>query len=145
VSAVVNTLAAIKAMLDEHGRCPKGNTVLRQIDSDWVEVTTPHLDRHNDCLQMYIRKDGDGYLFSDDGYTLNDLLNSGCALDSPERRELLKTTLSGFGVRLEGEHLMLKTTPERFALEAHRFVQAMQAVPSALLDSFPVFQPQHEA
>jgi len=140
----MNTLAAIKAMLDEHGSL-KDNTVLRWIDSDWIEVTTPHLDRHNDCLQVYIRKDGDSYELSDDGYTLNDLLNSGCALDCPERRELLETILSGFGVQLEGEQLLLKTTPEKFALEIHRFVQAMQAVPSALLDSFPVFQPQHEA
>jgi len=145
VSDGMNTLTAIKAMLDEHGCCPKGNIVLRQIDSDWVEVTTPHLDHHNDCLQVYIRKDGDGYMFSDDGYTINDLLNSGCALDSPERRFLLETILSGFGVRLESEQLLLKTTSERFALEIHRFVQAMLAVPSALLACFPVYQPQHEA
>jgi len=141
----MNTLTAINALLDEHDGCRNGNTVLRQLDNDWVEVTTPHLDRHNDCLQMYIRKEGDGYVFSDDGYTINDLLNSGYALDSPERRELLQTILSGFGVRLESEQLLLKTTSERFALEIHRFVQAMQAVPSALLDSFPVFQPQYEA
>jgi len=145
VSDGMNTLTAINALLAEHGACRNGNTALRQIDNDWVEVTTPHLDRHNDYLQMYIRKDGDGYVFSDDGYTINDLLNSGCALDSPERWELLQTTLSGFGVQLDGEHLLLKTTSERFALEKHRFAQAMLAVPSILLASFPVFQPQHEA
>jgi len=131
----MNTFAAINAMLVEHGCCPKDKPMLRQIDNDWVELTTPHLDRHNDYLQVYVRKDGDGYVFSDDGYTINDLLNSGCALDSPERQALLQTTLVGFGAQLDGERLLLKTTPDRFALEKRRFIRAMMVVPSILLDS----------
>jgi len=124
----MNTLHDIKAMMDGYHHWLKDKTILRQIDSDWVQVTTPHLDRHNDCLQIYIRKQGNGYLLSDDGYIINDLIDSGCALDSPKRQELLKTTLAGFGVQLDGEQLLVKTTPERFALKKHNLMQAMLAV-----------------
>jgi len=124
----MNTLHDIKAMVDNYHHWLKDKTALRQIDNDWVQVTTPHLDRHNDCLQIYIRKENGGYLLTDDGYIINDLIDSGCALDSPKRQELLKTTLAGFGVQLDGEQLFLKTTPENFALKKHNFIQAMLAV-----------------
>jgi len=124
----MNTLHDIKAMMDGYSRWLKDKTVLRQIDNDWVQVTTPHIDRHNDCLQIYIRKKDGGYLLTDDGYVINDLVNSGCELDSPKRQELLKTTLAGFGVQLDGEQLLVKTTPEKFALRKHSLMQAMLAV-----------------
>jgi len=124
----MNTLDEVKIMLNDYSRWLKDKTVLRQVDNDWVQITTPHLDRHNDCLQIYIRKDANGYVLTDDGYIINDLLNSGCALDSPKRQELLRITLAGFGVQLDGEQLTIKTTPVNFALKKHNLVQAMLAV-----------------
>src|SRR5512137_2034233 len=95
----------IQRLLDAYYAWLKDKTALRQID-DWVEITTPYLDRHNDYLQMYVtkkkdgeRKDGD-YILTDDGYIIEDLRQSGCNLDSPKRIALLHTTLNGFGIRL---------------------------------------------
>ena len=31
----------------------KDKTTLREVDGEWVEITTPYLDRHNDALQIY--------------------------------------------------------------------------------------------
>jgi len=124
----MNTLDEVKIMVDGYIRWLKDKTILRQVDRDWVQVTTPHLDRHNDCLQIYIRKDKNGYVLTDDGYIINDLLNSGCSLDRPKRQELLRITLAGFGVQLDGEELTIKTTPVNFALKKHNLVQAMLAV-----------------
>ncbi|MDR2207814.1 MAG: DUF1829 domain-containing protein [Azoarcus sp.] len=118
----------VKKLLDDYSRWLRDKTVLRQVGEEWVQVTTPYLDRHNDCLQLYIRREGNGYVLTDDGYTINDLIDSGCALDSPKRQELLKMTLAGFGVQLDGEQLLLKATPENFSLKKHNFVQAMLAV-----------------
>lgn len=118
----------IQRLIEQYTVWLKDKTVLREINEDWVEITTPHLDRHNDCLQFYIRKEDNGYVLSDDGYIINDLINSGCALDTPKRKELLKTTLAGFGVQLNGEELLLKATPENFSLKKHNFLQAMLAV-----------------
>ena len=118
----------IQKLLDDYTRWLKDKTVLKQAGVDWIEVTTPHLDRHNDHLQFYIRKDGNGYLLTDDGYIISDLISSGCPLDSPKRQELLKTTLAGFGVQVDGDQLLLHATPENFSLKKHNLIQAMLAV-----------------
>ncbi len=118
----------IQSLLDDYIRWLKDKTVLNQIDKHWVQVTTPHLDRHNDCLQFYVRQKNGGYLLTDDGYIINDLISSGCPLNGEKKQELLKTTLNGFGVQREGEQLSLKATPENFSRQKHNFVQAMLAV-----------------
>lgn len=124
----MSALEEVTKLLDDYSRWLKDKTALREVGQDWVQVTTPHLDRHNDCLQLYIRREGSGYVLTDDGYVIDDLINSGCALDSPKRQELLRTTLAGFGVQLDGEQLLLKATSENFALRKHNLIQAMLAV-----------------
>ncbi|MEW6039244.1 MAG: DUF1829 domain-containing protein [Pseudomonadota bacterium] len=118
----------VQKLLDNYTRWLRDKTVLRQIRGEWIQVTTPYLDRHNDQLQFYVRKENNGYVLTDDGYTLNDLINSGCPLDSPKRQELLKTTLAGFGVHLDGDEMVLKATPDNFSLKKHNLIQAMLAV-----------------
>lgn len=118
----------IQRLMEQYLHWLKDKTALKQIDQNWIQVTTPHLDRHNDCLQFYIRKEANGFLLSDDGYIIHDLISSGCALDSGKRKELLKMTLAGFGVQLDGETLILKASAENFALKKHNFLQAMLAV-----------------
>lgn len=71
----------------------------RQLD-DWVEITTPYLDRHNDYLQIYARRQNGSYILTDDGYILSKLELSGCKLESPKRLALLQMTLNEFGVKL---------------------------------------------
>ena len=102
-------------------------TTLRQIN-DWVEITTPYLDRHNDHLQIYARRRNGGFVLTDDGYTLQDLEQSGCKLDSGRRQGLLKMTLNGFGVQLNDRALEVHTSPDNFGLRKHNLVQAMLAV-----------------
>ncbi len=118
----------IQSLLDDYIRWLKDKTVLKQIDKRWVQVTTPHLDRHNDCLQFYVCQKNGGYLLTDDGYIINDLINSGCSLKSKKRKTLLETTLNGFGVQLEGEQLLLEATSKNFSRQKHNLVQAMLAV-----------------
>ena len=118
----------IQTLLDRYIVWLKDKTVLRRIGSDWVQVTTPHLDRHNDCLQFYVCKENGGYLLTDDGYIINDLRLSGCFPESKKRRAILKTTLAGFGVELNNNQLLVKATSENFSLKKHNLVQAMLAI-----------------
>lgn len=105
----------------------KAKTSWREIGA-WTELTTPYLDRHNDYIQIYLRQvDGD-YVLTDDGYTIDDLIQSGCSLESPRRKALLQTTLNGFGVRLVDGALEVSATPETFALRKHSLLQAILAV-----------------
>ncbi len=82
----------IQRLLDAYHAWLKDKTVLRQIDQ-WVEITTPYLDRHNDYIQIYAKKANGGFILTDDGYTIDDLEQSGCKLESQKRQDLLKMTL----------------------------------------------------
>lgn len=71
----------IEELLEKYLRWLKDKTILREIE-DTVEITTPYLDRHNDFLQIYVKRDQGGFIITDDGYIINDLKLSGCELDS---------------------------------------------------------------
>lgn len=115
-------------LLDRYWSWLKDQTTLREIDGDWVEISTPFLDRHNDGLQIYARQEGSDLLLSDDGYILRDLESSGCKLDSPRRQALIQLTLRGFGIQLVEDRLEVRARPENFAQRKHNLIQAMLGV-----------------
>ena len=117
----------IQRLLDDYLAWLRDKTTLREID-DWVEITTPYLDRHNDYVQIYARRQHGGYLLTDDGYTMTDLEQCGCKLDSRKRQDLLKMTLNGFGVQLRHNALEVHASEQNFALRKHNLVQAILAV-----------------
>lgn len=117
----------IQRLMDAYHAWLKDKSVLRQIDQ-WVEITTPYLDRHNDYIQIYAKQANGGFILTDDGYTIDDLEQSGCVLESRKRQDLLKMTLNGFGVQIEGKALQVHASPDNFALRKHNLVQAMLAV-----------------
>jgi len=131
----------IAKLMDDYVRWIKDKTVLKQVDGDWIEITSPHLDRHNDCIQLYVKKQNGGFVLTDDGYTLNDLRISGCPLDSDKRQELLKSTLAGFGVKHEAnDRLTVHATAENFPLKKHNLMQAMLAVNDLFYLATPMVQ-----
>ena len=130
-------IADIQNLLDAYAKWLKDKTQIRQIKNAWVEITTPHLDRHNDYLQIYAKKENDGYILTDDGYILNDLEMSGCSLDSPKRQEILNMTLAGFGVQRTKNTLQVEATTSNFSLKKHSLMQAMLAVNDMFFLSAP--------
>ncbi|WP_416799481.1 DUF1829 domain-containing protein [Ciceribacter azotifigens] len=117
----------VSALIDNYRKWLKDKTDIKLV-GDAAEITTPFLDRHNDCIQIYARKENDGYVLSDGGYIIDDLAMSGCALDTQKRQELLKITLAGFGITNERGELKVRATAENFALRKHNLIQAMLAV-----------------
>lgn len=117
----------IQHLLDAYYAWLKDKTALRQVDK-WVEITTPYLDRHNDYIQIYVRRENGGYVLTDDGYTIGDLERSGCRLQSAKRQGLLKMTLNGFGVQLHDNRLEVHASADNFALRKHNLVQSVLAI-----------------
>ena len=118
----------VRALLDEYHAWLRDQIVLRDLE-DWVEITTPYLDRHNDCLQIYASRDARGWVLSDDGFIISDLEISGCTLDTPKREALLDVTLAGFGVkRGDGNELTIRASERSFGANKHSLLQAMLAV-----------------
>lgn len=118
----------IEDLIDQYTVWLRDKTVVRQVTPDWVEITTPYLDRHNDYLQIYTRKQNGHFILTDDGYIIGDLLQSGCNLDTPKREALLKMTLAGFGVHLHEGQLQVQASLENFGQRKHDLVQAMLAI-----------------
>jgi hypothetical protein len=120
-------ISEIQKLLDNYLTWLKDKTALREVGK-WVEITTPYLDRHNDYIQIYASKANGDFVLTDDGYTIDDLEQSGCKLGSPKRQDLLKMTLNGFGVQLQGNALEIHASHDNFALRKHNLVQAILAV-----------------
>ena len=117
----------VQTLLDQYWAWLKDRTTLRQVN-DWVEITTPYVDRHNDHIQIYAKRRDGGFVLTDDGYVLQDLEQSGCKIESGKRQGLLKMTLNGFGVQLNNQALEVHASPDNFALRKHNLVQAVLAV-----------------
>jgi len=120
-------IAETNQLLENYLSWLKDTTTLRQVE-EWVEITTPYLDRHNDYLQIYIKRQNGDYLLTDDGYILGDLERSGCKLDTPKRHALLTLTLNGFGVQLANGELTIRASQDNFAQKKHNLIQAMLAI-----------------
>ena len=120
-------ITEIDQVLDKHLSWLRGKTRTRQV-GEWVEITTPYLDRHNDYIQIYAKKSENGFLLSDAGYVISDLEQSGCKLDSPKRQKLLNITLNGFGVKISDGTLETTGSRDNFSLQKHNLVQAILAV-----------------
>jgi hypothetical protein len=121
----------IEKLLDTSYKWLKDKTSLKAVKpgNKWYELTTPYLDRHNDYLQFYIKKDGAEYILSDDGYTIKDLELSGCLINTPKRKEVLYHTVSGFGIKLDDANILsVRTTIDNFPVNKLNIIQAMLAV-----------------
>jgi hypothetical protein len=127
----------IKSLIKQYIRWLEDKTTIRQID-DWIEITTPFLDRHNDYLQIYARKDNNNYVLTDDSYVIVDLHNSGCTIDGGKRKELLDIVLNGFGVLREEDKLITIATESNFAEKKHSLIQAMLAVDDLFYTAKPL-------
>lgn len=118
----------VEDLITSYASWLKDNTTLREAPDNWIEITTPYLDRHNDHLQIYAKRTNGDIRLTDDGYIIQDLLRSGCNLESRKRKDLLKTVLNGFGVRMDEEALTVVASKENFALRKHNLLQAMLAI-----------------
>lgn len=123
-------------IIDNYVRWIKDNTSIRSVrDGASCEITTPFLDSRNDHLQIYVIKEGDRLTLTDDGQTIHDLFTSGVEINSPKRKEILKTILNGLGVHLverDGtmgkDSLYVTANIGNVGQQKHRLLQAILAV-----------------
>lgn len=121
-------IGEIQDLLDSYVYWLRDKSILREVSDEYIEITTPYLDRHNDYTQIYVKKSNGGYEITDGGETLIDLRASGCELDTPKRKSLLTATLNGFGIKQKGDALFVAANKGNFSLRKHNLVQAILAV-----------------
>lgn len=106
----------------------RDNSTVRDVEGI-CEITTPFLDRHNDHLVIYVKRQGDQFVLTDDGYVLADLEQSGVEITTERRRSLLNTILNGFGVQQnDAGELFVVAQVSNLPQKKHNLMQAMLAV-----------------
>ena len=118
----------IESLIGRYREWLKDRTAIKMLHNEWVEITTPYLDRHNDAIQLYVRKETDRFRLTDDGNTLRDLELSGCLINTPKRRSLLDIAIRGFAVDIKNDVLSVTTAAENFPARKHALIQSILAV-----------------
>jgi hypothetical protein len=134
----MSVVSEVRELLDKYHDWLRDRSTLRAINSNWAEITTPFLDRHNDYIQLYATRRDGVYQITDDGYTLSDLSQSGCNLETPKRQALLKTALNGFGVIERGGALIATAKTDNFPQRKHALIQAILAVNDLFYTASPI-------
>ena len=119
-----------QSIIDSYIDWIRDNSSIKIIADDNIcEITTPFLDRHNDHLQIYVKKNQNTFFLTDDGYTLNDLKLSGVELDTPKRDKIFKTMLNGYGVKVgEKNELYAEAVLANIGQKKHNLLQAILSV-----------------
>lgn len=105
---------------------------------EYVEIGLPFLDRRNDYICIYLRKDDDGFILSDCGETLDELGIEGFEATTPRRKQILDQAISGFGVTNDKGVLKVRTTLEGFGCSLNNLIQAILSVNDLHILSTPI-------
>lgn len=76
---------SIQKLIDTYAHWLKEEIVFKKM-GEFYEITTPFYNNANDCIQIYIRLEGETVLFTDDGYTLNPLYMTGLQLAPAQKK-----------------------------------------------------------
>jgi len=115
----------------------KNNIKMHTINGH-IEVQTPFLDNHNDYIHFYIKKENGKYIFTDNGYTINDLMMSGCNLtNAPNREKILEILTNSYGVKKDNDELIIEATEENLPMKIHMFLHSIMSVSNMFMLAEP--------
>lgn len=92
---------------------------------EYYEINSPFLDSQNDFIQLYVKFENNKVYFTDDGFTINSLIQRGLNLTS-RRIQQIKNTIAQFGITLEDKTcLVAEASAHNPEQRMHMFIQAM--------------------
>lgn len=98
-----------------------------------VCISTPMLNRNNDCMNVYLGDDErGGYVITDLGETISDLELSGFAVTA-QRESKLEALLAGYAVERQDGELFVKATQADLPMKMNMLLQAMASVDDMFL------------
>lgn len=115
------------AIIESYADFIRANMIPTQ-QGDGVCITTPMLNRNNDCMNVYVgESDSGGLVFTDLGETIGDLELSGFSLTG-QRTEKLESILAGFSVERSDGELIVRASADNAAMRLNMLLQAMASV-----------------
>lgn len=116
----------IQRLIDDYTQWLKTEIKFEKI-GEYYEISTPFLDSGNDHIQFYVRLDGDSIYFTDDGFTINQLLMSGIQLNT-NRKKMINSILNQYGVELDGESIIAIADVRNFPQKKHMYIQSIMKI-----------------
>ncbi len=113
----------IKKYIDEYTSWLKSEITFNKV-GEYYEISTPFLDDSNDYLQLYVKQDGNEIYFTDDGYTINSIEDSGIDL-SPARKKQIKCQAQQYGADLCENELVMRAPANSFPEHKHLYIQCL--------------------
>ena len=114
-------------IIEEYAKYIKSNMVATQ-QGEAVCISTPMLNRNNDCMNVYVGdSETGGYILSDMGETISDLELSGFKMTA-QRIEKMRSILSGYGVRISDGELYVSASSDVLPVRMNMLLQAMASV-----------------
>lgn len=113
----------VQKLMDNYFEWLKKETTFYKM-GEYYEITTPFLDPINDCIQIYIKQEGDSIFFSDDGETINSLEKEGVNLNA-KRKQLISSIAIQFNSKLIGREIVAKSSLKDFPQQKLYFTQAI--------------------
>lgn len=123
-------LNKIESFVDDYLRWLKTQIKPYNLDFNsegYAVISTPFLDVHNDHIEIYIKKDKNKIILSDDAYTINNLELSGLNM-TPKREELIKGICKRHGLICDGPEISKTTSIDNFTSSFHSIIQTILAV-----------------
>lgn len=111
----------------------KDNTDIREHkETGWFSVSTPFVGLFNDNIEIYVKKEKDKVVLSDDGETLTNLAYAGVdVFRSTRRNKHLQKILLNYGVEIDGKELYVRADSESamdFSQKKHSLLLAIMSV-----------------
>lgn len=95
----------------------------------WSVINTPFLGMFNDSIDIFVKKEGDTILLSDDGETISGLEEMGINISrSPKRKEWVNSILQTYGLKMEHDELSTKATLASFPQAKHNMLSAILGI-----------------
>lgn len=121
-------MKSINDLVDSYYTWLKDNTILTDV-GEYTKITTPFMDRHNDCIELYIKQLENGdFLITDDGYTIDDLDMCGFSFNTPKRKELLDNILYTYHIKNDSGVLSTICNKSNFPHKKHFFIQSIISI-----------------
>lgn len=107
----------------------KKTFITKDEETKWCSITTPFIGLFNDNIEIYVKKDNDKLIFSDDGITLSNLELIGAPImRSPKRKEWLEMILLNYGISIYENELQVIGTEKDFNQKKHDLICAISEI-----------------
>lgn len=117
----------ITECIDQYYDWLRKNTFL-QADSQtgWTSISTPFTGLFNDAIEIFVKREGDIIMLSDDGVTLRNLGLVGVNVNrAGKRKEWLEYVLLNYGITLDSGELRVEAKMTDFAQKKHNLICAI--------------------